>query len=172
MIFETERARIARLTENDAPAMENLYSRCDDFFRLVMGHPPGPAEVQSAFIGLPEGKTYDDKYLAGIFGGDGDLVGDIDVIGDHPEDGTWHIAAFLLDPAHRDAGLGLEVFERLMDWASERGALALRVIVAEQDRDATTFWMSAGFHLVDRVPRRQGLLDNICGIMVRAVPTR
>jgi GNAT superfamily N-acetyltransferase len=168
-LFEAASVRVAVLDADDGPDLEQLFARCDDFFALVMGHPPGPAEVQSAFVALHEGKSYGDKILAGVIADDG-LAGEIDLVRDYPEDGTWHIGSFLLDPAHRDDARS--VYEALEAWAGRGGARRLRIIVANQDREAVAFWTGLGFEIRDTVTRRQGLRDNTCHVMVRELGAR
>lgn len=167
MLFATPRVRALRLEAEDGDATQALFERCDDFFALVYGHPPGPAETQSHFIGLPEGRTYDDKFVAGIFVGD-EMAGTLDAIRDHPHPGGWALGLLLLDPAHRGAGLGREVYRAFERWAAGLGAREVRIVVQEQNARARMFWERLGFEVERTENRRQGVLDSICQIMVRA----
>lgn len=54
---------IQSLEKKHADALAEHFDRCTDYFETVFGHPPGPAERQSTFIALPEGKTYEDKSI-------------------------------------------------------------------------------------------------------------
>ena len=60
---------IRQLDSSDGADLQALCQRCHDYFELVTGHPVGPAEAQSLFSSLPEGKTYEDKFLLGVFRG-------------------------------------------------------------------------------------------------------
>lgn len=84
VLFSAAGYSIRVLEAKDGPTVQALCERCADYFELVTGLPPGPAEAQSLFIELPEGKGYEDKLLMGIFASSGDLVGVLAVIGDYP----------------------------------------------------------------------------------------
>ncbi|HEV8194786.1 MAG TPA: hypothetical protein VGP82_25320 [Ktedonobacterales bacterium] len=78
---------LVALTPEDGPEVQALPERSADYSELVMGLPPGPAEAQSLYIDLPEGKGYEDKLLLGVFTGERRLVGVLDAIRDYPEPG-------------------------------------------------------------------------------------
>lgn len=79
LLFAVQNLRACSLESEDGPALQTLFERCDDYFESATGLPAGPAEAQSAFMVLPEGKGYEDKFLVGIFD-HGRLVGVIDAI--------------------------------------------------------------------------------------------
>ena len=168
VLFTTTRARVHALGPEDGPAAQALLERCADFFGLVYGHPPEAAEAQSLFVGLPEGRTYDDKFTGGISVAD-ELVGIIDAIRDHPVPDDWALGLLLFVPERRSDGLGREVYEGFEGWAATLGANAVRLVVQDQNRRARAFWERLGFVLERSEMRRQGVLDSLCHIMVRAV---
>jgi RimJ/RimL family protein N-acetyltransferase len=165
-LFTTSRTRVRALEPEDGPAAQAMLERCADFFALVYGHPPEPAEAQSLFIGLPEGRTYDDKVVAGIYLGD-ELTGVVDAIRNHPEPGMWALGLLLFVPEHRGAGLGGEVYEAFERWAAGEGARVIRLVVQDQNTKARAFWERLGFSLERSEMRRQGVLDSLCHIMKR-----
>jgi RimJ/RimL family protein N-acetyltransferase len=140
---------VEELEERHADALRDLLERCTDYFELVFGHPPGPAERQSVFIALPEGKAYDDKFTF-VFVFQERLVGLIDLIRDHPEPGEWWLGMLLLDPSQRSLGLGSESYCAFERWAAASGARALNVSVAGINTGALRFWRRLGFAEVDR----------------------
>jgi len=169
-LFETVRTRVSAADEADGDALSALFERCEDFFQLVYGQPPGPAEVQSFFVALPDGKTYDDKFAAAIFDTDGRVIGALDAIRDYIEPGRWALGLMLLDPEHRGAGFGREVYEGFERWAAGLGARLIRLLVQVQNTGAHAFWTRMGFEQVDTVHQRTGILDSECAVMARRVP--
>jgi len=158
------------LAPDHGPALETLFERCADYFELEFGLPPGPAEAQSAFIGLPEGKTYEDKLLIGIFEGHGNLIGVLDVIRDHPQTGEWNLALMLLDPSWRGQGMGREIYAAFERWATRLGARYISLAVTEQNQRARRFWLLQGFELVGRrPPKRLGAKESALVVMRRAL---
>ena len=141
------------LTEDDGAAIQQLCERCDDYFDLITGLPPGSAEAQSLFIALPEGSGYEDKALLGVFmAPDDTLIGVIDIVRDAPELGEWWLGALLLDPAHRNHGLGTRLVAALEAWMAAQGARSVRVSVLEQNTRALAFWQRQGYAEITREP--------------------
>ena len=56
---------LSPIPPEEGPALGALFEQCVDYFELVTGLPPGPGDAQSTFMALPEGKSYDDKFLLG-----------------------------------------------------------------------------------------------------------
>jgi myo-inositol-1(or 4)-monophosphatase len=146
-VLHTGSYTIRPLDSDDGEALQALCERATDYFELVMGRPPGPAEAQSLYMALPEGKTYDHKLLLGVFH-DIKLIGVVDLIRDHPHPGTWTLGLLLLDPLHRGRGLGRAIVHALEDWVRQQGATKLRIDVARQNVRALHFWRHLGFQLV------------------------
>jgi hypothetical protein len=71
----------------DMAEFQRVLEGVPDYFERVMGGPPGPAEAQSDYTLLPEGKSYADKFVYGIFR-KGAMVGCADVIRGYPTDDT------------------------------------------------------------------------------------
>jgi RimJ/RimL family protein N-acetyltransferase len=161
---------VEAIDERHADAIAEHFERCSDYFELVYGHPPGPAERQSMFIALPEGKTYDDKFTFVLLFEDR-VVGDIDLIRDYPEPGEWWLGVLLLDPSVRGLGLGTMIVEAFSDWVADNGAKGLRLAVATQNVEGSRFWRSLSFtELERRTGVRQGTRDNDLIVMRRALP--
>ena len=63
-VFTTPQCRARYLQSEDGPIVQALPERCADYFEIVTGLLPGPAEAQSLFTDLPPDKTYADKILS------------------------------------------------------------------------------------------------------------
>ena len=165
-----ERYRLIALTPDDVPDVQALLERSADYSELVMGLPPGPAEAQSLYIDLPEGKGYEDKLLLGVFTTERRLVGVFDAIRDYPELGEWWIGLLLLEPKQRSQGLGERTYQVFERWAGTHGAQGIRLAVLEQNTRAERFWRRLGFEELERKPpRRLGALLSVPIVMRRAV---
>jgi GNAT superfamily N-acetyltransferase len=167
--FSTPRLRAAQLDSIDGRALQALLERSRDFFELVYGHPPGPAEAQSLFVGLPEGKGYEDKFLLGLYNDAWTLVGLIDAIRDYVEPGRWALGLLLIDPSRRSAGLGREAYEGFERWAAGLGARLVRIGVQRQNEAARRFWDRTGFETVESKKMLTGILESDVDVMTRPV---
>jgi GNAT superfamily N-acetyltransferase len=158
------------LTPEDGPDVQALLERSADYSELVMGLPPGPAEAQSLYAGLPEGKGCEDKLLFGVFTGERRLVGVLDAIRDYPGPGEWWVGLLLLEPGQRGRGLGERVYRVFERRAGTQGARGIRLAVLEQNTGAEPFWRHLGFEEVERKPAtRLGALMSVPIVMRRPV---
>jgi hypothetical protein len=71
-------------------ALQRIMESDEEFALRVTGHPPGPADVQSTLMFVPEGKSPDDKAPFGVWDGD-ELVGLLDLLLRHPNDETLYV---------------------------------------------------------------------------------
>lgn len=157
------------LTADDGAAIQQLCERCDDYFDLITGLPPGSAEAQSLFVALPEGSSYDDKALLGVFTAPGErLIGVVDIVRDAPAPGEWWLGALLLDPAHRNRGLGARLAQALEGWMEALGAMSVRVSVLEQNTRALAFWQRLGYvEFMREPPHMLGVKESVAIILRR-----
>lgn len=140
------------LTPDDGPAIQQLCERSGDYFDVITGLPPGPAEAQSLFVALPEGSSYEDKALIGVFAPTGTLIGVMDAVRNAPEPGEWWLGALLLDPEWRNRGLGARLYHAFEWWAGAMGAQGVHLSVVEPNMRALKFWQRLGFGEIERHP--------------------
>lgn len=119
-IFEGSGWDAVPLREEPADSLTRLFEQSEDYFELVQGRPPGPAEVQSAFTSLPEGKAYEDKFAFVLLDENNDLFGQLELIRDYPDVGEWWIGILLLAPARRRGGLALTSIARVWNGSEAR----------------------------------------------------
>jgi ribosomal protein S18 acetylase RimI-like enzyme len=56
-----------------------------------------------------------------------------------------HVFSMWVDPAHRRAGLGQRLLDRVVSWAWEAGAKCVRLAVADGNEEALRLYRSYGF---------------------------
>lgn len=64
----------------------------------------------------------------------------------------WFLGLLLLEPAHRDRGLGTGLYRAFERWAQELGAQEIRFSVVKQNTAASRFWQRMGFLQIERLP--------------------
>ena len=89
----------------DMAELQRVLEGAPRYFGRVMGGPPGPAEAQSLYTMLPEGKGYEDKFVYGTFRND-DLVGCLDVMRGYPAGDIAFLGLLLIAEAHQGQGIG------------------------------------------------------------------
>jgi GNAT superfamily N-acetyltransferase len=145
------------LETEDGSDLQALCERCHDYFELVTGRPVGDAAAQSLFSGLPPGKTYNDKFLLGLFC-DSALVGVIDLIRAWRTETSWTLGLLMLDPDIRGRGVGKAVVRTLEAWIRSQGANVMRIGVVERNTRAISFWKRLGYIEIARSASEYGLM--------------
>lgn len=77
--------------------------------------PGGPADAQSAYTILPEGKTYENKFAFGIYRGS-EMVGCADLIRGYPGAATAYVGLLLVWEEHQGQGIGRLAFHLLEEF--------------------------------------------------------
>ncbi|QRN97435.1 GNAT family N-acetyltransferase [Archangium violaceum] len=172
-LFEVGEYRVRRVSEEDTPLLRELGERCLEHIELHYGSPPDPAQmIRELLSDLPPNKTLADKFGMGVFDGTGRLVGGIDVIRDYPEPGEWYLGLLVLDPGHRNHGLGEKLMDALIGWLRRREAAYLRLAVSEHNAAGQRFWTRLGFQPVKQVIAEFGNRQSVFHVMRRALEVR
>lgn len=172
-LFEVGEYRVCRFSEEDAPIIRELGERCLEHIELHYGSPPDPAQmIRDLLSDLPPTKTLEDKFGMGVFDGAGQLVGGIDVIRDYPEPREWYLGLLVLDPAHRNHGLGARLMAALTQWLRQQEAAYLRLAVSEHNEAGQRFWARLGFTPVKQVIAEFGNKQSVFHVMRRALEVR
>ncbi len=152
-----------KITIEDKEKVFDLFKECEDFFLLTTGTKPDDCE--DYFYNLPPEKTFEDKYLYGVFH-NSSLVAAVDIITDYPEKGEWIIGLLLIHPKARGIGLGKKIHNLLKKLAINEGADKLRIGVLEQNTDALVFWNKLGYKEYKITePRRFGVKESKVVVM-------
>ena len=126
-------------------ALQRVLESAPGYFRTVCGAPPGGAEAQSTFTALPEGRTYDDKFVWGLYSGEA-MIGCADVIRGYPSRERAVIGLLLLAESWQRRGLG-RAFAALLERAiaSWPEIERLRIGVVASNDGALAFWRKLGY---------------------------
>ena len=126
-------------------ALQRVLEAAPAYFQSVTGGPPGASEAQSTFTALPPDKSYDDKFVWGLYCGE-DMIGCVDVIRGYPVRETSVIGLLLLAEAWQRRGLG-RAFATLAEQAIAAWPeiLRLRVGVVASNPGALAFWRKLGY---------------------------
>ena len=126
-------------------ALQCLLEEAPAYFQNVTGSLPGDAEAQSTFTALPPGKTYEDKFVWGLYSGDA-MIGCADVIRGYPVRESAVIGLLLLAEAWQRRGLG-RAFAALIEQsiASWTEIERFRLGVVASNPGALVFWRKLGY---------------------------
>ena len=136
--------------------LQRVLEGAPQYAERVTGAPPGPADAQSTYSALPEGKGYEDKFVYGIYEG-GEMVGCADVIRGWPRVDTTHIGLLLIAEQHQRRGHGHRAYRAIERQARAWGAERVRIGVVRTNEEVLPFWKKLGFAATGEVkPYRYG----------------
>lgn len=105
---------------SEVEELQRVIEEAPTYAQLVTGVPPGPADAQSRYTILPEGKSYDDKFVFGIYHG-GKMVGCADFVRGYPTPRTAYLGLLLISEKHQRRGIGRVAFQLLEDFVRSWG---------------------------------------------------
>jgi GNAT superfamily N-acetyltransferase len=163
-----------RLLEGEPAEMAELQAVLEGaprYAERLTGAPPGWADALSTYTALPEGKTYDDKFVFGLYA-EGKMVGCADLIRDWPRRGSAHLGLLLIAEAFQGRGYGRaacrEVESVARGWHAER----LRIGVLRVNEEVLPFWNKLGFRATGEVkPYRYGPVVSETSILEKPLTT-
>lgn len=85
-----------------------------------------------------------ERHASFVCEADGKLLGTATGVID-PDDGETYLVAMWVAPSHRRRGLGIELVERVCEWAASRGAGRVTLEVNERLEPAIRLYSRAGF---------------------------
>jgi RimJ/RimL family protein N-acetyltransferase len=126
-------------------ALQRVFEAAPGYFHAVTGLPPGEAEAQSEFTALPPGRSYDDKFVWGLYRGD-EMIGCADVLRGYPDPSRAVIGLLLITERWQRQGLGRAfatlVEQNIAAWPQiER----FRLGVIASNPGALAFWHRMGY---------------------------
>ncbi|MDW8317464.1 MAG: GNAT family N-acetyltransferase [Anaerolineae bacterium] len=133
------------LTTDDAPALQGVYDRCADYFRLASGGAWEGAPPDQAHHDLAEAAQDDGRYLLGIYLAE-ELVGVIDLRLADPGPYDVRLGLIALAEPYRRQGLGRWALRILEEWLRRATPTeAVVAAVAANDYASQAFFRACGY---------------------------
>ncbi|MBU1627515.1 GNAT family N-acetyltransferase [bacterium] len=137
--------RILKGKSSEINELQRVLEAAPDYFERITGLPPGNAEAQSMFSLLPEGKSYDDKFVFGIYY-NGIMVGFADVLRAYPDAKTSMIGLLLLSEKYQKMGLGSISYKNVEEYVREwKGCKKIRIGILLTNNVVIPFWEKMGY---------------------------
>lgn len=151
--------------------LQRVLEAAPSYTHRVSGLPVGPADAQSTYSILPPGKSYEDKFVFGIFLG-GQMIGCIDLIRGWPVSTTGHIGLLLLAEPFQGKGYGRRAYEQLESFIRSWGTCArVRTGVVEANSQVLPFWVRLGFAPTGEAkPYQSGNVTSKVIVLERSLP--
>ena len=125
--------------------LQKVFEESPEYALCVTGLPPHHNEARDMFYLLPQGKTYEKKYVFGLFMGE-KIIGCIDIVRGYPDAGTAFLGLLLISEKHQRKGFGREAYHQLEAFTSQwKECFKVRLAVVACNPSAIDFWTSLGF---------------------------
>lgn len=141
--------------------LQRVIEEAPRFAHLITGAPPGSADAQSTYTILPEGKSYEDKFVFGVYADD-EMVGCIDLVRGYPDSRTAWLGLLLISEKHQGRGLGARAHELIENvirgWET---CDRIRVAVVMTNDEVIPFLERLGYRATgERTPYRYGSIES------------
>ena len=150
--------------------LQRVLDQAPAYAERVTGAPPGRADAQSMFTILPDGKTYEDKYVFGIYLGS-QMVGCADLIKAYPRPDTVLLGLLLIAEPFQGQGIGSAAYRAIEDVIRGWNTCAqIRLGVVRTNAEVLPFWTQLGFiETGESKPYRYGPIVSETIILVKSL---
>lgn len=125
--------------------LQRVFEDTPGYYERTTGVPPGPAEAQSTYSVLPEGKDYADKFVFGVYANDA-MVGCADLIRGYPDPTTATLGLLLISEAYQRRGIGHQALQLIERLAHEWGTCKrIRIGIVGSNAAVMPFWTGQGY---------------------------
>jgi GNAT superfamily N-acetyltransferase len=140
---------VRELESEDGNDVQAMFENDSEFFERYHGYPPG-AEAQSLYVAVPEGKTYEDKILIGIFKpDDSSIIGVVDLIRDFPCTHTWYVGLIFIRKDCRRSGIGARFIKTVEERVLRAGGKEIQLRVISENIPSIEFFKKNGYIYLD-----------------------
>lgn len=157
---------------SQAGELQAFYEANPEYWLLVHGHAPPPAEAAEGFDFTPPEMPYSALPVWLIRDRSSRrLLGDLWIATDLLAPGVSHLGFFMVETARQGTGFAAEVHAAYEAWAEAGGARWLRLGVVVSNVRATAFWRRMGYVEVrQRTGVVIGALTHQLRVMVKPLP--
>jgi GNAT superfamily N-acetyltransferase len=133
------------LDEHWRGELQALLESCAEDVQLLTGSLPGPDAATRILGSLPPSGSLEDKFVVGVFDGEGRLAGVLVVVRDLPGPGQWTVNFLLVRPDQRGRGLAGRMLASLESWVRSEGGSAIYLEALRHNPAGAGFARRAGF---------------------------
>ena len=133
------------LGSNELTDIEKLFYDSSDYFIIEQGKPANENEAKSLLEALPPNKTYEEKFVIGVYNEKSELAALVDIVKDFPEEAVWMLGLLLVSPNERGKGLGKAISNQLIEIVRYENGRKIRIGVVNNNEVGLKFWKSQGY---------------------------
>ena len=128
----------------DREVLQRVFESAPGYAMKVTGAPPAPGAAESLLASLPEGMTYQDKFVFSLHAGD-QVVGCADVLRGYPAPEKAFIGLLVIAESYQERGLGAAAYAELESQIRDWDCQTIRLAVVGTNDQVLGFWEKVGF---------------------------
>lgn len=163
--------RLVRMTRRpaDRQLLQRVLEEAPEYAMKVTGAPPNPHAADSLLAELPEGKTYEDKFVFCLQLSN-HMVGCADVLRGFPVPEKAFLGLLLIGEPWQGRGLGAAAYAELEALVRSWGCRTIRLAVVQANGHVLGFWKKLGFEETgERVEYSAGSVQSELVLMEKLV---
>ena len=124
--------------------LQRVLEAAQAYAQRVTGSPPGRADAQSTYTILPEGKSYEDKFVFGVYL-KSEMVGCVDLLRGYPEPQVAFLGLLLIAEPFQHRGIGRAAYRLAEEYIRAWSACStVRAAVIRTNEAVLPFWLKLG----------------------------
>lgn len=151
--------KILKGNKEEIAEVQRVLEEAPNYCLNVSGKPASPDDGKELFAAIPPGRSFDDKFIFGIYL-DNEIIGCIALLRGFPDESTVMLGLLLLSEKYQKKGLGKQAHKKLEEIIKDWGDFEkIRIGVLVSNQEILTFWQKMGYKEVSRKPYKHGDIE-------------
>jgi len=150
---------ILKNSEEEIAEVQRVLEEAPIYSLNISGNLPSPEDAREMFSEIPNGRSFDDKFIFGIYL-DKEMIGCIALLRKYPDEPTIMLGLLLLSEKYQRKGLGTQAHNKLEEiikgWKNFE---KIRIGVLITNQEVLPFWKKMGYIEKDRKPYKHGDIE-------------
>ena len=151
--------KILKGSEKDIAEVQRVLEEAPTYSLNISGKLASPEDGKELFAEIPPGRSFDDKFIFGIYL-DNEMIGCIALLRGFPDESTIMLGLLLLSEKYQRKGLGTKVHNKLEEvirtWKNFE---KIRIGVLITNVEILSFWAKIGYKEKCRSPYKHGDIE-------------
>jgi RimJ/RimL family protein N-acetyltransferase len=151
--------KILKGSEEDIAGVQRVLEEAPTYSLNISGKLPSPEDAKGMFSDIPNGRSFDDKFIFGIYL-DNEMIGCIALLRGYPDETTVMLGLLLLSEKYQRKEFGTQAHKKLEEivkgWENFE---KIRIGVLITNQEILPFWKKMGYIEKDRNPYKHGDIE-------------
>lgn len=151
--------KILKDCEKNITEVQRVLEEAPTYSLNISGSLPSPGEAKEMFSEIPNGRSFDDKFIFGIYL-DNKMIGCMALLRGYPNETTVMLGLLLLSEKYQRKGFGTQAHKKLEEIIKGWGNFEkIRIGVLITNQEILPFWKKMGYTETVRKPYKHGDIE-------------